>query len=92
MAGRRCSVAWIRGSYPSTSPDRFRRALIGHYIVGEAEKVARYYHPVLRMDGTEVALEINDAGGPCGVWTERDGQPVVELAEPAAVAAGPAHE
>jgi ectoine hydroxylase-related dioxygenase (phytanoyl-CoA dioxygenase family) len=82
----------IHGSYPNTSADRFRRALIGHYIVGEAEKVARYYHPVLRMDGTEVTLEVSEAGGPCGVWTERDGQPVVELAEPAAVAAGPAHE
>jgi ectoine hydroxylase-related dioxygenase (phytanoyl-CoA dioxygenase family) len=82
----------IHGSYPNTTTDRFRRALIGHYIVGEAEKVARFYHPVLRMDGTEVTLEVSEAGGPCGVWTERDGRPVVELAEPAAVAAGAMHE
>jgi phytanoyl-CoA hydroxylase len=82
----------VHGSYPNTSPDRFRRALIGHYIVGEAEKVARYYHPVLRMDGAEVALEVNEAGGPCGVWTERDGERVVESAAAAPGAAGPAHE
>jgi phytanoyl-CoA hydroxylase len=82
----------IHGSYPNTSPDRFRRALIGHYIVGEAEKVARYYHPVLQMDGTEVTLEVSEAGGPCGVWTERDGERVAELAAPAAVATGPTHE
>ena len=28
----------IHGSYPNTSATRFRRALIAHYIVGEAEK------------------------------------------------------
>ena len=42
----------VHGSFPNISKDRFRRALIGHYIVGNAEKVAQYYHPVLRMDGT----------------------------------------
>ncbi|HET6386214.1 MAG TPA: phytanoyl-CoA dioxygenase family protein [Armatimonadota bacterium] len=73
----------IHGSYPNVSRDRFRRALIGHYIVGEAEKVASYYHPVLRMDGSEVALGVSQGGGPCGVWAVRDGQPVVEMAEPA---------
>src|SRR5439155_24204780 len=43
----------IHGSYPNTTPDRFRRALIGHYVAGEAEQVAQFYHPVLRMDGPE---------------------------------------
>ena len=28
----------IHGSYPNTSSNRFRRSMIGHYIVGEAEK------------------------------------------------------
>jgi hypothetical protein len=69
----------IHGSYPNTSPDRFRRALIGHYIAGEAREVARFYHPVLRMDGTEVALQESPGGGPCGVWTEREGRPQVAL-------------
>lgn len=72
----------IHGSYPNTSADRFRRALIGHYVVGEAERVSQFYHPVLRMDGTEVKLEVSEGGTRCGVWTERDGAPVVELAAP----------
>ena len=43
----------IHGSFPNASRDRFRRALIGHYVAGEAEKVSQFYHPVLRMDGSE---------------------------------------
>ncbi len=70
----------VHGSFPNTSPDRFRRALIGHYLVGEAQQVAHWYHPVLRMDGTEVELGVSEQGGRCGVWVERDGQPVAELA------------
>ena len=72
----------IHGSFPNISADRFRRALIGHYIVGEAEKVAQYYHPVLRMDGSHVELEVNEGGGPCGVWVDQEGTPVVEMIEP----------
>jgi ectoine hydroxylase-related dioxygenase (phytanoyl-CoA dioxygenase family) len=69
----------IHGSFPNVSRDRFRRALIGHYVAGEAEVVAQFYHPVLRMDGTEVELGVSQGGGACGVWRERDGRPVVEL-------------
>jgi ectoine hydroxylase-related dioxygenase (phytanoyl-CoA dioxygenase family) len=69
----------IHGSYPNTSQNRFRRALIGHYIVGEAEKVAEFYHPVLRMDGTVVELDKSERGGPCGIWVEQNGIPVVEM-------------
>jgi hypothetical protein len=69
----------IHGSAPNRTADRFRRALIGHYIAGEAEKVAPFYHPVLRMDGTEVALGTSERGGPCGMWREADGRPVVEV-------------
>jgi len=76
----------IHGSYPNTSRDRFRRALIGHYITGSAEAVSGYYHPVLRMDGTEVELEVSRGGGRCGVWKEQDGHPVVELREEAELA------
>lgn len=39
------------GSYTDTTTDRFRRALIGHYIAREAREVARYYHPALQLDG-----------------------------------------
>jgi phytanoyl-CoA hydroxylase len=69
----------IHGSYPNTSTTRFRRALIGHYLVGEAEQVAIWYHPVLRMDGSEIELGTSQHGGACGVWVERDGKPVVEV-------------
>jgi ectoine hydroxylase-related dioxygenase (phytanoyl-CoA dioxygenase family) len=57
----------IHGSYPNTSPDRFRRALIGHYVLGSAERIRAFYRPVLRMDGTEVEIERAGEGGPCGV-------------------------
>jgi ectoine hydroxylase-related dioxygenase (phytanoyl-CoA dioxygenase family) len=69
----------IHGSFPNTTTDRFRRSLIGHYIGASAEKVADYYHPVLHMDGTEVTMQANEEGGPCGIWVERDGTPVVEM-------------
>ncbi len=64
----------VHGSLPNVSTDRFRRALIGHYIVGEAESVAPYYHPVLRMDGTQISLAESAGGGPCGIWAEDDGE------------------
>ena len=69
----------VHGSYPNSSEDRFRCALIGHYIVGEAEAVSKWYHPVLRMDGTEVELGVSENGGPCGVWVDRDGDQVAVL-------------
>jgi ectoine hydroxylase-related dioxygenase (phytanoyl-CoA dioxygenase family) len=72
----------IHGSLPNVSKDRFRRSLIGHYIVGEAEKVGGFYHPVLRMDGTEVDLGLSEGGGPCGVWREVDGSTGVEMILP----------
>lgn len=58
------------GSMPNTTGDRFRRALIGHYIEGEARQVAQYYHPALRMDGSPLELDVSEGGGACGVWTD----------------------
>jgi hypothetical protein len=55
---------------PNTTTDRFRRALIGHYIEGEAHQVAKYYHPALRMDGTPLELAVAEGGGACGQWTD----------------------
>ena len=43
---------WCTARCPTLTTDRFRRSLIGHYIAGEAQEVAKYYHPALRMDGT----------------------------------------
>lgn len=71
----------IHGSYPNTSQDRFRRALIGHYIMGDAKKVGQYYHPVLRMDGTAVELGVSEGGGPCGIWAEENGASRVFMAK-----------
>jgi ectoine hydroxylase-related dioxygenase (phytanoyl-CoA dioxygenase family) len=71
--------ALVHGSYPNTTADRFRRALIGHYIEGAAEQVAKFYHPALRMDGSPLELEISQGGGSCGVWVERNGELVAEL-------------
>ncbi|TDC14935.1 phytanoyl-CoA dioxygenase family protein [Kribbella albertanoniae] len=71
--------ALVHGSAPNVTTDRFRRALIGHYIQGEAEKVASYYHPALRMDGTELTLDVAEGGGACGEWTETPEGPVAVL-------------
>lgn len=69
----------VHGSYPNSTTDRFRCAMIGHYIVGEAEAVAQWYHPVLRMDGAEVEFGVSEQGGPCGVWVDVAGEPVAVM-------------
>jgi phytanoyl-CoA hydroxylase len=72
--------ALVHGSAPNVTADRFRRALIGHYIEGAAEQVAQYYHPALRMDGTPLDLVVAEGGGACGEWVEdADGEPVVAM-------------
>lgn len=76
----------IHGSWPNTTADRFRRAMIAHYIVGEAEKVAKFYQPLLTFDGEELEMGVSDHGGPCGVWvpaSEAGGREELELVEPA---------
>ncbi len=70
----------VHGSFPNTSMDRFRRALIAHYIEGDAHQVAQFYHPALRMDGRPLELDISAGGGSCGVWVEREGELVIEAA------------
>jgi len=69
----------VHGSYPNTSADRFRRAFIGHYIAGEAQEVAKHFHPIRRMDGSIVELDVSDGGDMCGRWVELDGTPVIEM-------------
>jgi ectoine hydroxylase-related dioxygenase (phytanoyl-CoA dioxygenase family) len=63
----------VHGSTPNSTTDRFRRALIGHYIQGDARQVAAYYHPALRMDGMPLRLDISEGGGVCGEWTPDGG-------------------
>lgn len=69
----------VHGSFPNTTQNRFRRALIGHYIHADAEKVASWYHPVFRMDGSEVVVGTSEKGTRCGVWVEQDGTHVAEV-------------
>jgi phytanoyl-CoA hydroxylase len=69
----------VHGSHPNTSARRFRRALIGHYVEGNARQVADYYHPALRMDGTPIELGVSEGGGACGEWVEDDGEPVIAM-------------
>lgn len=71
--------ALVHGSAPNVTADRFRRALIGHYIEGDAEQVAEYYHPVLRMDGSPLDLRVAEDGGSCGEWVTTEDGPVVAM-------------
>lgn len=56
----------IHGSTPNQSRDRFRRALICHYIP-EGHVVGRFYADrPRRFDGSIVEVEVSPDGGPCG--------------------------
>jgi phytanoyl-CoA hydroxylase len=70
----------VHGSTPNKTGERFRRALIGHYIAGEAQEVAKWYHPALRMDGSVIELDTSEGGGSCGIWVDENGTPVIEMA------------
>ena len=72
-------VQIVHGSLPNTTSDRFRRSLIGHYIMGQAEQVYEWYHPVLHMDGTPVELGVSEVGGTCGTWVDQQGEEVLEM-------------
>lgn len=71
--------ALVHGSFPNTTTDRFRRSLIGHYIEGDSEKVASWYHPALRMDGSLITLDRGPNGSQCGVWVNEEGAPMIEV-------------
>ncbi len=60
----------IHGSYRNRSKDRFRRAFICHYANESATHISDFYRPLYRADGTEVNLEANPDGGPCGLEFE----------------------
>jgi len=60
----------IHGSGPNTTTDRFRRSLIAHYITADANEAWKFYHPLLKFDGTEVDLADAIEGSECGRVTE----------------------
>ena len=69
----------VHGSLPNTSQNRFRRALIGHYIVGEAQQVYEWYHPVLQMNGRSIEMGFSQVGGTCGTWVDERGEAELEM-------------
>ena len=56
----------VHGSGPNRSAGRFRRSFICHYVPRSAERMYRWYRPILTMVGDEVTLDENTDGGPCG--------------------------
>lgn len=56
----------IHGSYPNTTADQWRRALIFHYASERCEEIAEFYHPLLSSDGSEVKRAVSPEGGICG--------------------------
>jgi ectoine hydroxylase-related dioxygenase (phytanoyl-CoA dioxygenase family) len=57
----------IHGSGPNRTKDRSRRTFIGHYIDEASVEVAKFYHPILNMQGDVVSdILIPTGGGPCG--------------------------
>jgi len=56
----------IHGSEPNHSHTRSRRTFIGHYVDNMTENLARFYHPVLDMQGNVVRhVAVDQSGGPC---------------------------
>jgi len=70
----------IHGSGPNGSKDRFRRIIVGHYILADSVSVHRWYGHILRFDGTKVEdVALTDDGLPCDVFVERDGEKLLEM-------------
>jgi len=57
----------IHGSYPNSSPTRFRRSLINHYAPESSVEIAHYYQDPVRFDGSIASIAEATGGGPCGV-------------------------
>ena len=56
----------VHGSDRNRSADRFRRSLIFHYVPVDSVEIARFYNPLLRLDGTEISIAESMDGGACG--------------------------
>ena len=56
----------VYGSEPNQSHTRSRRTFIGHYVDNMTENLAKFYHPVLDMQGQVVShVAVDQSGGPC---------------------------
>ena len=69
----------VHGSLPNKSRDRFRRSMIGHYIVGKAKECFEWYKPIYTFNGEVIKMKDASAGGKCGVWVDHDGAPNLEM-------------
>ncbi|MEU9203430.1 phytanoyl-CoA dioxygenase family protein [Streptomyces sp. NPDC048332] len=56
----------VHGSLPNTTRDRFRRSLIFHYVPRAGSEIARFYQPLVDVDGQDVRIDESADGGPCG--------------------------
>ena len=56
----------IHGSYPNTSRDRFRRALICHYVPRATSELSNWYRAPMSFDRRVHAIPEAIGGGPCG--------------------------
>jgi hypothetical protein len=66
----------VHGSFPNRSTHRFRSSMIAHYVSAEDESVSQFFHPVYRMDDSEIDFGVSEQGAPCGEWAEQNGQPI----------------
>ena len=62
----------VHGSRPNTSVDRFRRALIFHYIPEDSTEIAAFYNPLVRPDRRTAVLPEAIGGGPCGDYADAE--------------------
>lgn len=62
----------VHGSRPNTSPDRFRRSLIFHYIPEESSEIAAFYNPLVRPDRRTTVITEAIGGGPCGDYANAE--------------------
>ncbi|TCC31322.1 phytanoyl-CoA dioxygenase family protein [Kribbella sindirgiensis] len=62
----------VHGSRPNSTDDRFRRALIFHYIPEDSVEIAAFYNPLIRPDRRETVLAEAIGGGPCGDYAEME--------------------
>ena len=62
----------VHGSKPNSTTDRFRRALIYHYVPENSEKIHEFFQPLVKPSGEEVYVGQDVGEGPCGAEAEID--------------------
>ena len=62
----------VHGSRPNSTADRFRRALIFHYIPEDSTEIAAFYNPLVRPDRRPTVLAEAIGGGPCGDYAQAE--------------------